>query len=96
MWEIPVALSDEERRRLEELERGFAAEDPELARKLSSGPPVPASRGLRTVLTVGLGLVLLILGAASELAVVAVSGFVLMYVGALRYFLPQVPGNRFS
>jgi hypothetical protein len=94
MWEIPMALSDEERRRLEELGRDFAAEDPRLARKLSPGPTPPAARGLRAALTVGLGLVLFILGLASELTVVGVAGFVLMYVGVLRYFILRYPGNR--
>ena len=94
MWEIPVALSDEERRRLEELERNFAAEDPRLARKLSPGPTPQAAPGLRTALTMGLGLVLFILGLASEFTVVGVAGFVLMYVGVLRYFILRYPGNR--
>jgi uncharacterized membrane protein HdeD (DUF308 family) len=85
-------LSDEERRRLEELERALAAQDPELTHRLSLGPK---SRVLLAAAAVAAGVVLLITGIAAKLTVVGVAGFVLMCAGAYRYAGLRFPVRRF-
>jgi Flp pilus assembly protein TadB len=80
-------LSYEENRRLAELERELAAEDPRLARILTegfAGPPPGAV--CRAVLAALAGAVVLILGVALELAVLTLAGYVLVYAAVLRYF----------
>jgi hypothetical protein len=93
VWEVSLALSEEERRRLEELERELTAEDPGLARELSPGSGVSGTPVFLAVLAAGMGLVLLIIGLASQLRVMGVAGFLLMGVGVFRFFTMQLPGN---
>ncbi|MCO4263951.1 DUF3040 domain-containing protein [Pseudarthrobacter sp. MDT3-26] len=82
-----MPLSDRERKQLEELESGLAADDPRLAEELSTG-----SVGLRFgrriylgAIACLIGLVLLIVGVSTQIIVVGVGGFLLM--GAGTYLL---------
>lgn len=78
-----MPLSDRERKELEELESGLAADDPRLAQALASGSVGPTFRP-RTyfgALIGVVGLVLLIAGISTQLIVVGVAGFLLMGVG---------------
>lgn len=78
-----MSLSEEERRSLEELERGLAASDPDLDLQLKSGRL--RGTGARTVLGV-LGVVagfaLIITGIATQILIVGVAGFLLAGAGA--------------
>ena len=82
-----MPLSDRERKQLEELESGLAADDPRLAEELSSGS-VGMRFGRRTYLgaiACLFGLVLLIVGVSTQIIVIGVGGFLLM--GAGTYLL---------
>lgn len=75
-----MPLSDRERKKLEELESGLAADDPRLAEELSSGS-VGFRFGRLTYLgaiACLFGLVLLIVGVSTQIIVVGVLGFLLM------------------
>jgi hypothetical protein len=79
-----VALSDEERRRLEKLEKDLAATDPDLDRKLQSGwarSGAPA-RSVVAMLAALAGFALIIVGIITRLMVIGVVGFLLMGAGA--------------
>jgi ferric-dicitrate binding protein FerR (iron transport regulator) len=87
-----VKLSDEERRRLEQLERELAAEDPHLARILASGPRGErAAPARRAALAVIAGMVLVIAGIAWESAAFGLTGYLLTCAGVLRYFTQSDP-----
>jgi ferric-dicitrate binding protein FerR (iron transport regulator) len=79
-----MALSDDERRRLEALEEQLRVEDPRLARDLGNRkPPAPVPR--RTVfaaLAVLAGLAIVIVGVATQIPVIGVIGFALECAGA--------------
>lgn len=83
-----MALSDEERRRLEELAQELAAADPDLAEKLQKD--VPHSRGsARAVygaLTALAGLALVIAGIITKLTLI---GYLLMIAGT-HWFLSDL------
>jgi sensor domain CHASE-containing protein len=80
--QVPVALSDEERRRLEKLEQELAAADPDLARELAGLTRSRAtSKTLSGVLTVIGGFALIIAGIITKNTIIGVVGFLLM-VGA--------------
>lgn len=90
----PVALSDEERRRLEKLERELAATCPDLDRELQSGAPRrAAARTVYGVLAAVAGFVLVIMGTIAELIIVGVVGFLLMVAGG-HWFLSGRPQDR--
>ena len=79
-----MALSDEERRRLEKLEQQLAETDPDLDRQLQDGlsrnrASPPTIYGL---LAVAVGFALVIAGIITRLAVIGVAGFLLMVAGA--------------
>jgi hypothetical protein len=77
-----VALSDEERRRLEKLEQELAAADPDLARELAGLPRSRAtSATLHGVLTVIVGFALIIAGIITKLTIIGALGFLLMVAG---------------
>ena len=91
---IPVKLSDEERRRLEQLERELAAEDPRLARILAPGPSSERPAAVRrAVLAVIAGMVLIIAGIAWKSAVFGFTGYLLTCAGALWYFVQSDPDS---
>lgn len=77
-------MSEEERRRLEELETDLAANDPELAQTLQSGSVQHRFRASTYfgVIASLFGLALLIAGINSQVTVVGVAGFLLMGTGA--------------
>lgn len=96
-----MALSEQEKRMLEEIERALIAEDPRLARRASerSGSTNSAGLGLRSVALMMLGLVMLIGGIAlaqNSLWFVALSvlGFLVMFFGGVLMFKPEL--NRVS
>ena len=76
-----MPLSEEEQRLLDEMERNLygSAHDVHSASNRSSGM---SSRGILIgFIAVALGLVLLVLGVSSQMLLVGVGGFVLMFVG---------------
>lgn len=79
-----MALSDEERRRLEKLEQELAASDPDLARKLQSEAPKAreASRIVYGAVTAMAAFGLVIAGIITKLTVIGAVGFLLMIAGA--------------
>ncbi|MGX9900117.1 DUF3040 domain-containing protein [Arthrobacter sp. SA17] len=89
-----MALSDEERARLEKLEQELAASDPDLHRKLQSGVPSSRTSSQRVygVLTTLAGLAVVIAGIVTEITIIGALGFVLTMAGAY-WFLYGIP-NR--
>lgn len=85
-----MALSDEERRRLEKLEQELAAADPNLDRELQSGlhPPQPLHLAGYSLLAAAPGFALVIVGIITEQTVIGVAGFMLMVAGA-HWFLSR-------
>lgn len=81
-----MALSEEERRRLEMLEQELTSSDPDLHRKLQAGAPGgtrgPAARTVYGVLIMVAGFMIVIAGIATEIIIIGVAGFLLMLVGA--------------
>lgn len=79
-----MALSDEERRRLEQLEKELAAAHPDLARKLQSGFTRSRTTSLMIcgILAALAGFAALIAGISTKLTVIGVAGFALMVAGA--------------
>ncbi|AMB41712.1 MULTISPECIES: DUF3040 domain-containing protein [Paenarthrobacter] len=78
-----MSLSDEERRSLEELERGLAASDPDLDLQLKSGRlRGTAARTVMGVLGVLAGFALIIAGIATQILIVGVAGFLVAGAGA--------------
>lgn len=90
-----MALSEEERRHLEELERELTEDDPELARKLAPWTlnGVRRTAGLCIVLQWA-GLVLLIIGIISQAVLIGVAGFLLMIGSIYRMLALPLPRNR--
>ena len=95
-----MALSDEERRRLEKLEQELAATDPALAQELAGLTRSRArSTTLYGVLAVTAGFALVIAGIITKNTIVGVTGFLLM-VGAADRSLnrilrrPTIPRSR--
>lgn len=82
-----MALSDDERRRLEKLEQELAAADPNLDRELQSGLSRgrPAPRAVYAVLAALPGFALVIAGIITKLTLIGVIGFALMVTGAYWY-----------
>ncbi|MFE4194859.1 DUF3040 domain-containing protein [Paenarthrobacter sp. NPDC056912] len=80
---IPMPLSEEERKSLEELERGLAASDPELALQLQSGRPRGAfTRTILGGLAVVAGFAMVIAGIITQWVILGVLGFLLASAGA--------------
>ncbi len=76
-------LSDEERRRLEKLERELAASDPDLNLELQSGqlPGMSARTGYGIMAALA-GFTVVIIGIITQLTIIGVIGFLLMGAGA--------------
>lgn len=83
-----MSLSEEERRRLEQLEQELAFSDPDLYQRLQAGAPGKHHTAtiIRGVLTLVAGFALVIVGVATELIIVGAVGFLLMIAGA-HWFL---------
>ena len=84
-----MALSEEERKRLERLEQDLASAYPDLVRTLQTGAPGrhprEAATMVRGILTLIAGFTLVIVGIATELIVIIIIGavgFLLMVAGA--------------
>ena len=87
-----MALSDEERRRLEKLEQELAETDPGLDWELQAGLSRyrASPRTIYGLLAVAVGFALVIAGIITQLAVIGVAGFLLMVAGA-SWFLQRPP-----
>lgn len=79
-----MGLSDDERRRLQELEDELDAEDPALARKLGrdGSSNKSGARKVYGVLAIVAGFAVLIAGITAQLTVLGVVGFLLGGAGA--------------
>ena len=79
-----MALSDEERRRLDALAEQLSGEDPRLARNLEGGSSSRHAphRATYAVLAVLAGLALVIIGVGLRLPAIGVLGFALQCAGA--------------
>ncbi|WP_457972866.1 DUF3040 domain-containing protein [Arthrobacter sp. D1-17] len=88
---VPMALSDEERRRLERLEKELAAEHPDLARKLQSGFTSSRSRAriIYGVMGALAGFAVVVAGIITKLTLIGVIGFLLM-VASGYWFLSGI------
>ncbi|WP_169304078.1 DUF3040 domain-containing protein [Arthrobacter sp. CAU 1506] len=95
-----MPLSPEEQQRLKTIERHLSLEDPDLARKMRSGSGGTAVRvsHVWVPLMLLIGVMALPVGIATQLAIVAVLGFILAAAGAYgaignsRFGHPE--GNR--
>ncbi|MEW1812489.1 DUF3040 domain-containing protein [Pseudarthrobacter phenanthrenivorans] len=78
-----MSLSEDERRRLEKLEKELAATDPDLDRKLQAGAlgGRAASYSVYGVLVVIVGLAVVIAGIIARLTVIGAAGFLLILAG---------------
>lgn len=74
-----MPLSEYEQRVLEQMERQLASDDPRLANTLTQRGRRPVLRYVLAGVGVASGLLLLVLGAASNRPVLGVVGFVLMF-----------------
>lgn len=80
-----MPLTDEERKRLEQLERELSLEDPEFAQKLRRGLVVgPSTPGLWNLAMLLGGVLILLAGMAMQFIIIGVIGFLLMGAGAYR------------
>ncbi|WP_347108581.1 DUF3040 domain-containing protein [Paenarthrobacter sp. S56] len=78
-----MSLSEEERRSLEELERGLAATDPDLDLQLKSGRlRGSAARTVMAILALIVGFGLVITGIITQIVIVGVLGFLVAGGGA--------------
>lgn len=81
-----MALSEEERKRLEMLEQELASTDPDLDRALQNGGsgehPRESATMVRGALTLVGAFTLVIVGIATELIIIGAVGFLLMMAGA--------------
>ncbi|MFJ4171870.1 DUF3040 domain-containing protein [Paenarthrobacter sp. NPDC089714] len=78
-----MSLSDEERRSLEELERGLVASDPDLDLQLRSGRlRGTGARMILGALAVLVGFALVISGIITQILIVGVAGFLVAGGGA--------------
>ena len=81
-----MALSEEERKRLQMLEQELASTDPDLDRTLQTGAPGQhpreATTMVRGILTLVAGFTFVIVGITTELIIIGAVGFLLMLAGA--------------
>lgn len=80
-----MALPDDEQRRLAEIERALAEDDPRLARRLGHGRQPVSSRSLAALITgsvlmLGTGLVIIVVGAGLGTPMVSVIGVVIAVI----------------
>lgn len=93
-----MALSEEERKRLERLEQDLASSDPDLVRTLQTGAPGrhprEAATMVRGILTLVGAFTLVIVGIATELIIIGAAGFLLMMAGAHWFIKGLSPQTR--
>ncbi len=87
-----MPLSEYEQRVLEQMERQLASDDPRLANTLTQRGRRPVLRYVLASVGAALGLLLLVLGAATDRPVLGVIGFVLMFAAVAYVF--AAPRNR--
>jgi Flp pilus assembly protein TadB len=94
--EVPVPLSEEERKRLAELEQELVKDDPELAQELESGRTRfrPAVSSVASGLTALLGMLLIVVGISTQLIIVGVLGFIIMGAAAYWFLNKRRPPRR--
>lgn len=81
-----MPLSEYEQRVLEQMERALTSDDPRLANTLQSTGRGNALRYVLSGVGVVVGLLLLVIGAATSLTWLGVIGFVLMFAGVVFAF----------
>jgi ABC-type multidrug transport system fused ATPase/permease subunit len=94
--EIAVPLSEDERKRLAELEQELVKNDPELAQELKSGRVHfwPAVSSVAAGLTALVGMLLIVVGISTQLIIVGVLGFIIMGAAAYWIFSKRRPRGR--
>jgi hypothetical protein len=92
-----MPLSDEERRRLHEIEEELTAQDPDLARQLRDKGPSDrnGARKVSGLLTIVAGFALVIAGISTQLTVLGVTGFLAAGAGAYLFLSGLRPRHRF-
>ena len=94
-----MALSEEERRRLERLEQQLASTDPDLDRTLQSGRPGTHERESASmvygILTLVAGFIVVIVGIATKQIIIGAVGFLLMTAGA-HWFIKSLGFQGFQ
>lgn len=88
-----MPLSEYEQRVLEQMERQLASDDPRLANTLTQRGRRPVVRYVIAGTGVSVGLLLLVLGAASARPLLGVLGFVLMFA-SVAYVFAAPHGRR--
>lgn len=83
---MPMPLSEYEQRVLEQMERALTSDDPRLANTMQSTGRRSPLRYVLAGLGVVVGLLVLVLGAATSQTWVGVVGFVLMFAGVAFAF----------
>ncbi len=79
-----MPLSEHEQRLLEEMERGLYHNDADFVATVGSGRGRPTYRSIVIGILVGLvGVAVIVAGVMSQLAIVGVAGFVVMFIGVL-------------
>jgi hypothetical protein len=81
-----MPLSEYEQRVLEQMERQLASDDPRLANTLTQRGRRPVLRYVLSSVGAAVGLLLLVLGAATDKPVLGVVGFVLMFAAVAYVF----------
>jgi hypothetical protein len=76
-----MALSEHEKKMLEELERTLYEDDPKLAQAVATGRPASAARIVGGVISVVIGISVLLFAAIAHIVLVGAVGFVLMLLG---------------
>ena len=96
-----MALSERERRLLEEMEAALASDDPRLQSTLTASPKVSGSL-LRGVLLLVAGFAILFTGLIAQIALVGIAGFAIALTGVISGLrsvssgAPRVKGARRS
>ena len=92
---VPLALSGEERRRLEKLERELAAAHPDLDREFQSAFTRKRTTGpiVYGILAALAGLGVVIAGAAMRLTILGLVGFLVMVAGGHLFLNGICPGR---
>lgn len=81
-----MPLSEYEQRVLEQMERQLASDDPRLANTLTQRSRRPVLRYVLSSVGAAVGLLLLVLGAATDKPALGVVGFVLMFAAVAYVF----------
>jgi hypothetical protein len=82
-WEVDVPLSEHEQRLLEQIERALVDDDPKFASTVRTGDRrLRARRKIQLgILLVVVGLAVLVVGAVTQLWLLGLLGFLVMFVG---------------